>query len=100
MGVKFVDGCTKWHFFYGLLCSLAGVDIYISNFIHLLIEINERTHRDGKLVESTRNHVGDVIAFLSGTLLTQHVEVASQNLKYFFLFVILLEATQEIVREL
>jgi len=100
MGVAATDIYTFWHFVFGLLCSLAGINIYVSNFIHLLIELNEKTYRDGKKVESFVNHTGDIIAFFLGSLAAKEAELQSQILKNLLLFVILAEATQETLREL
>ena len=41
----------------------------LSNGIHTAVEINERQYRNGEVVESTINHVVDILAFLLGWII-------------------------------
>lgn len=50
----------------------------ISNGIHLMIEFIERSHVNGKVVETFENHVADVILFLIGWLISMNIK--SENL--------------------
>lgn len=75
MGIDYVDISTIGHFLGGFTSSLllkrTGMNKYINfiltNTIHGIIEFIEKpTRPDGTVLESTKNHIGDIIAFLIG----------------------------------
>ena len=101
MGLKTIDIHTFFHFLFGILSSKAGINIFLSNFVHFLIEMNERTYNlNGKKVESTKNHVGDILAFFLGSSLSKDSVIKSMKKRNFVLFVVLAVALKEILREL
>lgn len=76
MGKHFLDNSSRGHFLGGIL---SGILIYPKNYIlsfiislslHLLIECSEiNKNLCNKVIESTKNHIGDICFFLIGWLL-------------------------------
>ena len=81
MGVKMFDSDTKGHLLGGMLaCSLFEYhhipviyNFIITNGIHLLIEITEKNVApDGRILETHKNRIGDIIAFFVGWVLAYY----------------------------
>ena len=77
MGVRAIDKYTAWHYVWGctayaavspLTDSIGQFGAFIAaNAIHLLSEWNENDRDpDGTVLESTRNHIADQVAFATG----------------------------------
>lgn len=73
MGVKVVDWWTLLHFLFGVITTMSvsprnpWFGILIGNIAHSYGEALEGNYRKGVLVESDRNHAGDMAAYLLGT---------------------------------
>jgi hypothetical protein len=75
MGIKYVDAHTIGHFLGGMLSYTMiqysnvplGYNFIIANGIHYMIERTERSVApNGRVLETTENHIGDITAFLLG----------------------------------
>lgn len=75
MGIKYVDAHTIGHFCGGVLSYTMiqysnvplGYNFIIANGIHYMIEKTERSVApNGRVLETTENHIGDITAFLLG----------------------------------
>lgn len=110
MGLKYYDLWSLGHFVMGIISYLIlkkadfkTIDNFaISNGLHLLVEFIERSQVNGKTLESFSNHVGDVLFFLLGWIIS--MKVKSENringlfIPYLFaliLFTFLKEVLQE-----
>lgn len=78
MGIKYVDAHTIGHFCGGVLSYTMiqnsnvplGYNFIIANGIHYMIEKTERSIApNGRVLETTENHIGDIIAFLLGWII-------------------------------
>ena len=78
MGIKYVDAHTIGHFCGGVLSYTMiqysnvplGYNFIIANGIHYMIEKTERSVApNGRVLETTENHIGDIIAFLLGWII-------------------------------
>jgi hypothetical protein len=114
MGLKYYDLWSLGHFVMGIISYLilkkadfkTTENFVISNGLHLLVEFIERSQVNGKILESFSNHVGDVIFFLLGWIIS--MKVKSENginglfIPYLFalvLFTFLKEVFQELYPE-
>lgn len=74
MGLDAVDAWTLGHFIFGIIATIAicpehpGIGILTGNIGHAYMEAMEKNYRKGVLVEADRNHYGDLVAFLMGSL--------------------------------
>jgi hypothetical protein len=115
MGVESFDYWSIEHFLMGSLSQSllqkAGistpVNLILTNFIHLAIELFEKDIKYGKIAESYENHMTDIILFLSGWCLayiinmSQYIpEDAVQMLWAMVFFVIIKEILIEIYIDL
>ena len=78
MGIKHVDAHTIGHFCGGVLSYTMiqysnvplGYNFIIANGIHYMIEKTERSVApNGRVLETTENHIGDITAFLLGWII-------------------------------
>jgi hypothetical protein len=78
MGIKYFDKDTIGHLCGGVLSYtmiqysnvLLGYNFIIANGIHYMIEKTERSVApNGRVLETTENHIGDIIAFLLGWII-------------------------------
>lgn len=114
MGLKYYDLWSLGHFVMGIISYLilkkaefkTNENFLISNGLHLLVEFIERSQVNGKILESFSNHVGDVLFFLLGWIIS--MKVKSENginglfIPYLFalvLFTFLKEVFQELYPE-
>lgn len=78
MGINFVDCYTIAHFCFGIIFQISFKNLsinhnfLISNGIHLLIELleNDINPYTKEKLESKKNHIGDIIFFFFGWLLS------------------------------
>lgn len=84
MGTEAFDAWSIGHFLMGSLSQSllqkAGIttpiNLILTNFIHLMIELFEKDVKHGKLVESYENHITDIILFLAGWCLSYFINVS------------------------
>lgn len=78
MGIKYVDAHTIGHFCGGVLSYTmiqysnvpVTLNFIIANGIHYMIEKTERSVApNGRVLETTENHTGDITAFLLGWMI-------------------------------
>ena len=78
MGIKYVDAHMIGHFCGGILSYTMiqysnvplGYNFIIANGIHYMIEKTERSVApNGRVLETTENHIGDITAFLLGWII-------------------------------
>ena len=78
MGIKYVDAHTIGHFCGGVLSYTmiqysnvpVTLNFIIANLIHYMIEKTERSVApNGRVLETTENHTGDITAFLLGWMI-------------------------------
>tara|TARA_B100001996_G_C18464568_1_gene517451 strand:+ start:254 stop:625 length:372 start_codon:yes stop_codon:yes gene_type:complete len=111
MGVELVDKHSIGHFVAGmisyvLLKELKWVSTFgnfvISNGVHGWIEYMEHDFApNGKQLESSKNHQGDIIAFFIGWFLAYYYDIRIQN-KYIInvcWLVLIRQMVEEIYRE-
>jgi hypothetical protein len=78
MGVRFVDRWSVGHFAFGALTQAliqttgasTVFNFIIANYMHLFIELFEKDVKFGKLSQSFKNHMTDIIFFFLGWLLS------------------------------
>ena len=72
------------------------------NGFHLFIELLEKNESPTKKqLESNKNHVGDIICFLLGWLLSYHLNLNIPGILYPILWILLIYVTMhEIIREI
>lgn len=111
MGVKAFDIFTIGHFICGIIITATLVptnprlSLILSNLLHLLFELTEQNvnPNNGKILESSINHMTDVIAFFKGSVigfyLTDYM-LDYPHLRYVLLFIGSLIAIQEFGREI
>ena len=113
MGLEFFDFWTVIHFMWGIIFtsvlspSRPILSAVIANVVHLLMELVENNH-DGKknLLESDVNHIGDIIAFLLGSILgsiygTKYFsQPGTEIARYVLLSICIIAFIQEVGREL
>ncbi len=110
MGIEYIDIYTVHHLVGGLLSQTllkyTGVSTHanflISNGIHAFIEYGEHNiSPTGKKLESTRNHVTDIITFLLGWIISLYFQIDIPEQFRTVAWIILGSATvKEIAREL
>ena len=111
MGLTPYDLWSVGHFSMGIVSyyllkkmNIETVENFVmSNGIHLMIEIIERSYMNGKVLESFENHVADVILFLIGWFISMNIK--SENLipdvlVPFLWSVLIFTALKEILQEL
>jgi hypothetical protein len=84
MGAEAFDVWSIGHFLMGSLSQSllqkAGistpVNLILTNFIHLAIELFEKDIKYGKIAESYENHMTDIILFLSGWCLAYIINMS------------------------
>ena len=84
MGTEAFDVWSIGHFLMGSLSQSllqkAGistpVNLILTNFIHLAIELFEKDIKYGKVAESFENHITDIILFLSGWYLAYMINIS------------------------
>lgn len=84
MGREAFDVWSIGHFLMGSLSQSllqkAGistpVNLILTNFIHLAIELFEKDIKYGKVAESFENHITDIILFLSGWYLAYMINIS------------------------
>jgi len=77
MGKLFFDIWTVGHFFFGVLTTSALIpskpllSLIITNLIHSFMEYNENNINEinGDILQTTENHLGDIIFFFLGSLI-------------------------------
>jgi hypothetical protein len=109
MGVKTFDGWTILHFLYGVIATMAiaprhpCIGIFIGNLGHAYGEALEDNYRKGVLVESDRNHAGDIVAFLFGSFIGVYftpITIKYPAIRWILLAILILTAIQEFGREM
>lgn len=110
MGINMFDRYSLDHFMAGfisngLLKSInmsSSTNFIASNGFHLLIELLEKNESPTKKeLESNKNHVGDIICFLLGWLLSYHLNLNIPGILYPILWILLIYVTMhEIIREI
>lgn len=110
MGKDLVDIYTFGHFIAGLLSqtlvststnlSLTS-NFIVANFFHILIEFLEKgIDKNGKIVETLKNHISDIIIFIIGWLVSYYNNIkVSERYIGILWFVLLIGAIKEIFRE-
>ena len=108
MGVKLVDWWTLIHFLFGVMATMAicpqhpGTSILLGNIAHAYLESVEKHYRKGVQVESTRNQVGDLMAFLLGSLVGVYLTpftIKHPTVRWIMLIFIVIAVIQEWGRE-
>ena len=108
MGVKVADWWTLLHFLYGVITTMSvsprnpWFGILIGNIAHAYGESLEGNYREGVLVESDKNHAGDMAAFLLGTLVGIYFTpftIKYPIARWILLVFLILTAIQEFGRE-
>ena len=77
MGKNFIDFWTLLHFIFGfiststILPSKPKISIFVANLLHLIMELleNNKNNKTGEILESTSNHISDILAFFIGSLI-------------------------------
>jgi hypothetical protein len=110
MGIQLVDSYSMGHFMIGLLSfpllSKFKLPIYtnflLSNGLHLYIEfIENNTTLDGKILETNKNHIGDIICFLIGWGIGYFYNISIPDYLFLFVFFFVVFVTyKEITQEL
>ena len=102
MGKSTPNGHTISHAVCGALASFVGIDIWLSNTVHLLIELNELNVYKNKVVETFADHVWDVAAFALGSLLAKQSGYEIRHPAYWYTVTAILAfvAVKEVLREL
>ena len=116
MGKEFVDFWTFLHFICGFISTFVLIPLeplksfFIVNVLHLIMELleNNKNEKTGEILETLRNHIGDVFFFFLGSLLSIILSYKFSSNKYFsnkvvryiILFVLCLIFLQEILREI
>lgn len=116
MGKQIFDFWTFLHFIFGfiststILPSKPKISLVIANLSHLVMELveNNKNDKTGEILESTSNHIGDILAFLIGSFLGYFygcIYFSSNNLKIKITRYILLVLSfgvflQELLREI
>lgn len=84
MGKKFIDIDSLQHFLGGFLSFIflkkfnfnIYYNFFISNGLHLLLEIIEHnTHPNGKILETNKNHYGDILFFGLGWIISYKLQI-------------------------
>ena len=108
MGVDALDYHSLNHFvggFVSFIClkSIGASDLQsftIANGVHLIIECLEHNQaKDGRLLESFENHVGDIVLFAVGWFLSRHVNIDAGVSLPILWCVLIFVMLKEIVRE-
>jgi hypothetical protein len=110
MGINVFDRYSLDHFMVGfisngLLKSIkmsSSTNFIAANGLHLFIELLEKNESPTKKqLESNKNHVGDIICFLLGWLLSYHLNLNIPGILYPILWILLIYVTMhEIIREI
>src|SRR5210317_800609 len=111
MGLTSYDLWSIGHFSMGIVSyyllkkmNIETVENFVmSNGIHLMIEIIERSYMNGKVLETFENHVADVVLFLIGWLISMNIKSENliPNVFVPFLWSVLIFTTlKEILQEL
>ena len=111
MGLTPYDLWSVGHFSMGIVSyyllkkmNIETVENFVmSNGIHLMIEIIERSYMNGKVLETFENHVADVVLFLIGWLISMNIKSENliPNVFVPFLWSVLIFTTlKEILQEL
>jgi hypothetical protein len=110
MGINVFDRYSLDHFMAGfisngLLKSIkmsSSTNFIAANGLHLFIELLEKNESPTKKqLESNKNHVGDIICFLLGWLLSYHLNLNIPGILYPILWILLIYVTMhEIIREI
>ena len=111
MGTKIFDIFTLGHFFCGviitstLLPNTPILSLIIANLAHFILELSEKNINpyNGKILETTSNHLSDIVAFFTGSLiglfLTNYM-VENSSTRYIILTIGVIIGIQEFGREL
>jgi len=110
MGIEYIDIYTVQHLVGGLLSQTllnsTGMSMHanflISNGVHTFMEYGEHSvSPTGKKLESTRNHVTDILAFLLGWIVSLYFQIDIPEQFRTVAWIILGSATvKEFAREL
>ncbi len=110
MGINYIDIYTLHHFTGGILAqsllNSLGMstckNFIISNGLHSFIEyIEHNVSPTGKILENTRNHVTDILAFLLGWGISMYFHVDISERYQLLAWIILVASTlKEVIREL
>jgi hypothetical protein len=113
MGLAYVDFWTFMHFFWGIVItsvlfpSSPELSIVISNVLHLILELTEHDYGiNGEHLESTENHIGDLIGFLLGSLIAYFfgckyfTQKGTETLRWTLMIAAIIAFIQEVGREL
>jgi hypothetical protein len=109
MGVQAADWWSVVHFLYGVMATMAiaprhpGIGILVGNMIHAYGEALEKNYRKGDLVESDKNHAGDIVAFLLGSFIGVYFTPITINypvIRWVILIWLILSTVQEFGREI
>jgi hypothetical protein len=109
MGVELIDMFTLGHFMMGfisytILDSIkitTSSNMLLSNGLHLCIEMLEHNKTPGGLIiETNKNHIGDIVGFLLGWLISFILKIKVSIWMYPILWVFIIYVTfMEIYRE-
>jgi hypothetical protein len=113
MGLVYVDFWTFIHFLWGILFTSVlfpfspELSVVISNVFHLILEMVENDYGvNNEHLESTENHIGDLIAFLLGSLVAYFfvckyfTQKGTETLRWTLFILALLAFIQEMGREI
>ena len=110
MGIEYIDTFTVQHLVGGLLSQTllnsVGVstraNFIISNGVHTFIEcIEHNVSPTGKKLESTRNHVTDIIVFLLGWIISFYFQIdIPEPFRTVACIILMLATVKEIGREI
>jgi len=112
MGIRVFDGWSILHFISGFLSTSALIPTHpylsavITNIIHLMVELieKEKNPYTNEILESTINHITDVIFFFIGSVLAilygHKLFINNQPSRYFVLILMFFCFSQETLREL
>ena len=110
MGVELIDMFTVGHFIMGFISYIildsikitTSSNMLLSNGLHLFIELIEHNKTPGGLIiETNKNHIGDIVGFLLGWLLSFILKIKVSIWMYPILWVFIIYVTfMDIYREI
>lgn len=112
MGNNFIDFWTFLHFIFGIISTSTilpknkNISIFVANFLHLILELfeNNKNNKTSEILESTSNHIGDILAFFIGSLIGYFYGCkyfSNNNITRYILLVLSFAVfLQEILREI
>ena len=102
MGVELIDMFTVGHFIMGFISYIildsikitTSSNMLLSNGLHLFIELIEHNKTPGGLIiETNKNHIGDIVGFLLGWLLSFILKIKVSIWMYPILWVFIIYVT-------